>query len=399
MACNSGDHVLKSHGIDLRSALADCWDVTLSILVCGKTGVGKSSLVNLLVGKEVCDVGGPGSITNDPSKIFTPVTDRVEASTVNIEGVQLCIFDSPGLQDGTANERWYLEEMYKNCRDVDLVLYCIDMTIARWTKAEIEATSKLSRRFGNGFWQKTVVVLTKANMYRSRLESQDEKRTFERAYHAFVNQFRSQLKRQSVPPGIADGIPAVAAGSDADRELPYVSEEAAKSTPPHVYPDFLPELWITCLERVSKKARGYFVQATAPQRFKLRKERASEEMFQLVESLQRMIDFQERKMREDRASFEKKMDEMREKSSETIYLNEGHLQRLTKVYKDTENKSLAATIGGGAALGAGVGATVGLVGGPAGVAIGGLIGTAVGGGAAAILATLGRRLIKDYKER
>ena len=72
------------------------------------------------------------------------------------------------------------------------------------------------------------------------------------ACHAFV--VGSQLKSQKVPSEIGGEIPAVGSGSDADRELPYVSEEAAKSIMSSiVYPA---ELWMTCLECVSKKARG-----------------------------------------------------------------------------------------------------------------------------------------------
>ena len=92
----------------------------LSILVCGQTGVGKSSLVNSLVGHNICPVGDPGeSCAKDAFKSKTRGMKKVEG---NINGTIVTIWDSPGLQDRTVNEKQYLKEMYDNCCNVDLNL-------------------------------------------------------------------------------------------------------------------------------------------------------------------------------------------------------------------------------------------------------------------------------------
>ena len=115
--------------MDVEKALKDHYDERkLKILVCGKTGTGKSTLLNTLLGQNLFAIGGLG---DSPTFGFTPVTPKVTSVCTSIQNVFLEIFDSPGLQDGTDNDQEYLDDMHSKCRDVDLVLYCTDMTTVR----------------------------------------------------------------------------------------------------------------------------------------------------------------------------------------------------------------------------------------------------------------------------
>ena len=145
--------LLTAHDIDKYTKF--------KILVCGKTGVGKSSLVNSLVGYEAFEVGDPGLDIGDGA--FRPMTMQVKSVSIKVDGLIVQIWDSPGLQDGTDNDEAYLQDMYEKCKDVDLVLYCMEMTIPLWTDSEINAARLLTMKFGDTLWQKCVVVLTKAN--------------------------------------------------------------------------------------------------------------------------------------------------------------------------------------------------------------------------------------------
>lgn len=133
----------------------------LCFLVCGKTGVGKSSLVNSLLGYEFSKEG-------DPSESLKSATTNVDCVKVRLNDVIVTVYDSPGLQDGKeSGDKAYLDKIVKiagnDVSGLDLVLYCVDMTASRFTTAEIATINSFQRQFGNAFWKKTLLVLTKAN--------------------------------------------------------------------------------------------------------------------------------------------------------------------------------------------------------------------------------------------
>ena len=67
---------------------------SLRILITGKTGAGKSALVNGIVGKYVAKEG----------ETLDPETSTVVEYRTTIQDVEVVIYDSPGLQDGTSKE-------------------------------------------------------------------------------------------------------------------------------------------------------------------------------------------------------------------------------------------------------------------------------------------------------
>ena len=126
----------------------------VSFLVTGKTGTGKSTLINGLIGKEVAKVGD----TLDPE------TMKVKGFPIKMHDISFVIYDSPGLQDGLKNELEYLKDIERTCKGVDLVLYTIKMTETRVNELEIGAMHKLTCAFGAEFWDHAMIVLTFANM-------------------------------------------------------------------------------------------------------------------------------------------------------------------------------------------------------------------------------------------
>ncbi len=67
---------------------------SISVFVAGKTGTGKSTLVNALLGEKVAKEGDN----------LDPETSEVESFTRKIQEMKATVWDSPGLQDGTKNE-------------------------------------------------------------------------------------------------------------------------------------------------------------------------------------------------------------------------------------------------------------------------------------------------------
>ncbi len=100
------------------------------IALVGRTGAGKSSTVNRLIGAEVAEVGN-----------FEPVTPTVEHYTGTIDGFSYEVYDTPGLCDdlpNRGNDGRYIELMQSRITPPDLWLY-----VARLPDNRFEPSSLL----------------------------------------------------------------------------------------------------------------------------------------------------------------------------------------------------------------------------------------------------------------
>ena len=215
----------------------------LRILVTGKTGAGKSALVNGIVGKYVAKEGD----TLDPE------TSKVAEYCTTINNVEVVIYDSPGLQDGTLNEDAYLKDMEEKCKKVDLVLYCTKMTEKRVDSGDVVAISKLSKAFGvNTFWKNTLIVLTFANEVKPPpkrgsaecLGGQQLSEYFKSRLQEWQMVLHQVLSRAGVEKDIAEKVPVVPAGYHLEPSLPNVDCDY-----------WLSNLWFKCLDRTANNAK------------------------------------------------------------------------------------------------------------------------------------------------
>lgn len=65
--------------------------------------------------------------------VWTLVQHMVTKQTFLNEGVQVTVWDTPGLEGHRDIDRGYLEEIREKCADLDLFLYCVNSTEARAT--------------------------------------------------------------------------------------------------------------------------------------------------------------------------------------------------------------------------------------------------------------------------
>ena len=350
MAMEDSDHNL-CRAIDLVEGLLETekeeiklWvkgGRSVKILVMGKTGSGKSSLLNFFLGKHIFEVGR--------SKV-NPCTDKVTSAQVVKNNVKIVAWDSPGLQDGTSDENAYLEDMKAKCGDVDLVLYCISMEETRSDlRHHNHATviRKITSCFGAQIWANTIFVLTFSNTVVDSLEDRGTehlREDFERYVQQWKEDVQSALIEVGVKRKIACDVKIVPAGHSQELHLPGIEH-------------WISNFWSHCLVSTKRSAQPALIkmETAGPEGGFVSNDDVNEESLMKATADERKI-----------------------------------------VFTPMVKVAIGATIGGiaatGVAIGAGIGATIGAlaigiptfgVAAAAGLGIGGGIGAAVGGGIAA----------------
>lgn len=126
----------------------------LGLLVIGETGVGKSTLINNLLGEDVAGVGHD----------TTSATSAVSGYEGVIEGVHVKVYDTPGVGDSRSDrDNEYLEEIKKLIitETIHLIIYCLKMTETRMRYSIIRTFHQYTKIGVD--WKKTVIALTFAD--------------------------------------------------------------------------------------------------------------------------------------------------------------------------------------------------------------------------------------------
>ena len=192
------------------------------MLVVGKTGIGKSTLINNIFDKELAQPGGK----------LDSKTKTVEVISDSINGTEVDICDTPGFRDAQDKDDEYMDVITKNCSNPDVILFCIRMDETRWTDDYKATILGLTKALGKSIWNNTVLVLTFADKDYFNATRELE----------WKEKFYKQLISIDVNKDVADRIPVIM---------------TSNSVNTHV--NWLPKLFAACLRMSKEKGKAALV--------------------------------------------------------------------------------------------------------------------------------------------
>lgn len=126
-----------------------------NILLVGRTGVGKSSIINAIFDKNVAAEGA-----------YEAKTMSINSFNIEAFGAKFTFFDTPGLCDDLdeqSKDEIYLERMQTEVAIIDCLLFVTPLYETRITMDERRAIKLVSDRWGKEIWGRGIIVFTFAN--------------------------------------------------------------------------------------------------------------------------------------------------------------------------------------------------------------------------------------------
>ncbi|MCG6133901.1 MAG: 50S ribosome-binding GTPase [Nostoc sp. LLA-1] len=289
-------------------------DKKFVFLLAGRTGVGKSSTVNSLLGQQIATVGK-----------YDATTIEVQEYEHEINGVKCSIIDTPGLCDDIpekGNNEKYIELIQNRVNQIDLLWFVTRLDETRVTNDEKQGIQIISEAFTPKVWEHSVIVFTRADKADDYLEDLQQR----------TKRIRDEIAKYT--------------GNEIANTIPAIAVDNKNQTTPDGK-RWLEELYTQVLIRMSERGAIPFLMATSSRINKSQPNKNN---------------------KEPNWSFYNKY----ESPEKVDHVNDF---TFTGIQKELIKKKLLEVIPALALAGAGVGATIG---GPVGAAIGGVIGTAIG---------------------
>jgi len=124
-------------------------------LLIGRTGVGKSSTINALMGQNVA-----------ATSRRKPTTMDVTFFDNEINGVSFTVIDTPGLCDDVieeGNDYKYLELIKSKVNNIDLIWFVTPIYETRIRRDELDGIKIITEAFGADIWKHSIIIFTFAD--------------------------------------------------------------------------------------------------------------------------------------------------------------------------------------------------------------------------------------------
>ncbi|CAM8973647.1 unnamed protein product [Rhodiola kirilowii] len=177
---------------ELESQGKDDLNFSLNILVIGKSGVGKSAIINSIFGENKAGIDA-----------FEPATTSVKVITGMVDGVHIRVFDTPGLTTSVMDQgtnRKILASVKKATKKCppDIVLYVDRLDSQTRDLNDLPMLRTITGSLGPSIWRSAIVTLTHAAS-----APPDGPSGAPLSYEVFVAQ-RSHAVQQSIGQAVGD---------------------------------------------------------------------------------------------------------------------------------------------------------------------------------------------------
>ena len=189
---------------------------SLTIFVIGKTGVGKSTLINSLLGEKKAKVS---------DGVYSSDQETIEKYSGQFCGIKTLFYDTKGLADPSEDDEKLIKKFHDTivmCRNQYLVFICLPIT-NRADNSVYCFARLLASKFGDKYniWLNSIIVLTQANRFSHDEDDSDEEEEVRLEKTAvkmidtmetWSKEFQDCLEKFGLPREIIMNMPVCAAG-------------------------------------------------------------------------------------------------------------------------------------------------------------------------------------------